>query len=235
GDRMWIPSEESSSQAFREYVEDVHMGRRPNNGGVTFKDGSIQVTGVLAVMEINGILVKQIFDHNKDQHDFYVEEIYPIAWMHPYLRPCGNILKLEKEPLPSPKEDPRLWNEILARDTTHWGALEKTLLAHEGYADNQAAQKSFAKLRTAIGGVYLSRGMREEAEAAFKQAVRLGPNVAAEGSFRLAEPYRQTRRYDEARKILRDYQALDGQNEHIRLLLKQIDEKEIADSTGAPQ
>ena len=55
----------------------------------------MNVTGVMA---INGILCRMLFDHNKDSHDFYVQESYVIDWMYPYLEPHGLILKLNKEP-----------------------------------------------------------------------------------------------------------------------------------------
>ena len=79
-------------------------------------------------MYINGILARWIFDRNKDKHAFYVEESYVMPWMYPYLRPCGTIMKLEKEPLPSPEQDPNLWDDIKARDRAYWDRLTDELL-----------------------------------------------------------------------------------------------------------
>jgi len=230
GDKIWIPSTEDLSLAFREFVEDVQAGRRPNNGSITYLNGHVQVSGAYAVMEINSIIIKTIFDRNKDNHDFYIEESYPIAWMYPHLRPCGNIMKLEKEPLPTPRENPQLWNEIAGQDKAHWDPLEKALFAHNGFTDNLGAQMAFAQLRSAIGGVYLWHGMTEEADGAFKQSVRMAPKLITEGGINVAILHMNARDYAKAREVLREFLTHDEHQEAARRLLARIDEKEEADA-----
>ena len=50
----------------------------------------VSVQGTTAVMDINARLAKTIFEENPD-HDFYVEESFPLAWMYPHLRPAGHL------------------------------------------------------------------------------------------------------------------------------------------------
>jgi len=218
-----IPTPEDSSRAFEIYVREVQEGVRPNHGDLIIKDGRIQVQGALAVMEINGILTKWIHDWNKDKHDFFIEESYPIAWMNPYLRPAGVIMKIEKEPLPSPQQDPQLWTDIVAKDTAYWDTLVEEFLAREEFRRSADAKKNFSKLRSAIAGIYLHRNMLAEAEYALLQAVRLCPE-GSEGGYRLAELYLAQRRYADARGIMENNLLHDPYNESVSRMLERIDE-----------
>jgi len=217
-----IPTPEDSQRAFQQFVQDVEAGRVPPNAEITIDNGRVQVKGALGVMEINGILAKWIFDWNKDKHDFYVEESYVIRWMYPYLRPAGVIMKIEKEPLPSPQQDPALWAGIVAKDKAYWDQLSGDLLAREEFCRSLDAKKSFSKMRSAIAGLYLSRGMHREAEYAFRQAVDLCPE-SPEGSFRLAELYLNQRRFKEARQLIAAYMLIDKYNPSAKGFFEQID------------
>jgi len=106
---------------------------------------------------------------------FYVEESYVIPWMYPYLTPAGIIMKINHDPLPSPQQDPQLWEGIVKRDRAYWDKLSEELNARPQFHRDSDAQKTFSKLRSAIGGLYASRQMAVEAEYAFKQALQLCP------------------------------------------------------------
>ena len=51
-------------------------------------------------MDINARLAKMIFEQNPD-HDFYIEESFPLDWMYPHLQPFGIIMKLQREKIKS--------------------------------------------------------------------------------------------------------------------------------------
>jgi len=216
-----IPTAEDSARAFQQFVKDVQEGRGPPNVDLKIEGGKVLVTGAVSVMEINAILSKWIFDWNKEDHDFYVEESYVIQWMYPYLRPAGVIMKIEKEPLPSPQQDPKLWEEIVAKDTAYWDKLVSDFLAREQFQRSLDAQKSFSKMRSAIAGLYQSRGMIEQAKYAYQQAVDLCPK-SPEGSFRLAELYMNLRQYDKARDLIERYVRFDPYNGAAKGFLAQI-------------
>lgn len=218
-----IPSPDDNSRAFQQFVTEVQNGTRPNRGDIVIENGRVQVTGALAVMEINGILAKYIFDWNKDKHAFYVEESYVIPWMYPYLRPSGVIMRIEKETLPSPQENQALWKGIFDKDKAYWDKLVKDFTAREEFRRNADAKKSFSKMRVAIAGLYLWRNMLPEAEYAFKQSLELCPE-SPESSFRLAELYMSLRRFDEARSLIKTYLTYDEYNNNAHAFLKQIDD-----------
>ena len=218
-----IPGPEDSQAAFQQLVKDWEAGKAPPGADLKIVNGRVQVSGALGVMAINGILARWIFDWNKDEHDFYVEESYVIQWMYPYLRPAGVIMKIEKEPLPSPQQNRELWNEIVAKDKAYWNQLTEEFVAREEFIRSRDARKSFSKMRSAIAGLYLNRGLIQEAEYAFAQAVRLCPE-SPEGCFRLAELYMGQRRFDDARKLIADYLTFDEYNASAKNFLAQLED-----------
>lgn len=148
----------------------------------------VQVSGQVAVMSINAILTKVMFDKNPE-HEFYVEESFPLDWMYPHLEPFGIIMKINRQPLPSLSDD------ILARDHDFWSRYsdrlignwityetpikdlcdfaERTYLRRDftgfkgdpKFVRDKVAQKSFSKLRNSIAGVYAWRlGVAQSAE-----------------------------------------------------------------------
>ncbi len=223
---IWIPSETDTQHAFQEYINDVQARQArgehlSSDENVTVEGGAVQVRGVAGVMNINGILTKWIFDHAKDKHSFYVEESYVIPWMYPYLTPAGIIMKINHDPLPSPQQDPKVWADIVSRDKAYWDKLSDELDARPQFHHDSDAQKTFSKLRSAIGGLYASRQMATEAEYAFKQALRLCPE-SPEGNFRLAQLYMELGRTEDALATLEALQKLDPLNDKITGAIDQI-------------
>lgn len=198
GNDIWIPKETDSAQAFQRYVEEVQAGKRGDNAQIKIEDGRVHITGVLGVMELNGILCEMIFEHNKDSHEFFVEESYVLSWMYPHLEPHGLIMKLNREPIE------RLSAQTVAQDREFWIRYEKLLESQPNFAANAEARKAFSKLRTAIAGVFAYRKMHADAEAAFRQAIRLFP-ASPEASFRLAKMYEEQERLPEAVRTMAEY------------------------------
>ena len=189
---IYIPNQQDSAESFQAYVEDAkarleHDMQFPNepkrirpNEDVRIENGKIQVAGQAAVMAINGLIAKVIFDKNP-KNEFYVEESFPLDWMFPHLTPHGVIMKINREPL---KE---LSEEVVARDHKFWKTysqrltgdfidyntsvkevtdfVERTYLRRDftgfkgdrKFVRDDQAQKSFSKLRSAIAGVYAWR------------------------------------------------------------------------------
>ncbi len=56
----------------------------------------VQVQGNAAVMAINALLAKNLFNTNRE-NEFYLEESFPLNWMYPYMTPYGIIFRLEAE------------------------------------------------------------------------------------------------------------------------------------------
>ena len=116
-----IATPEDSQRCFSEYLGDAqrrldHDKKFPNEPrqirpgeDVRVIDNRVQVSGQVAVMAINALLTKVMFDKNPDR-EFYVEESFPLEWMYPHLTPYGVIMKINRHPLPE------LSPEIVDRD-----------------------------------------------------------------------------------------------------------------------
>jgi tetratricopeptide (TPR) repeat protein len=220
GQRIKIPTDQDLQRCFQEYVEDVRHREQDNKlktdeHATVTPDGRVNVTGVGAVMEINGRMVKLIFDGNPDR-EFYIEESYVLDWMYPYLEPHGLILKLNREPLT------RLDPAVVAHDREFWDGLTKQLLADPGFLGNKWARQMYAKLRSAIGGVYAYRKLTDEAEAVFKQALALYPD-SPEANFRLAQLYADQNRFHDAIALLQSFAQRNPSNEGVADTIRQLE------------
>ncbi|MBN1671697.1 MAG: M56 family metallopeptidase [Kiritimatiellae bacterium] len=180
GGTLGLPDARDMNEAFGDYARRAMTGQTPASGSVSVKDGRVTVDGVAAVMQINAALCRQIFERNKAQHAFYVEESYVVDWMYPYLLPHKLIFRLNNEPLPALPE------AVIREDLAYWDAYADRLLATDGFDRDIAARMTFAKMRTATAGLYAWRDLEREAELAFEQARALCP-VSPDVAFRLAD------------------------------------------------
>ena len=216
GDEIWIPSNDDSAEAFNVYVDEVQRGVRPANGDLKIENGRVQVTGALGVMEINGILTKMMWDHDRLRHAFYVEESYVIPWMYPYLSPHGLIMKLNADRTPY---DPK----TTAKDRDFWDWYMRRLLSDPMYRRDFAGQKSFSKLRAAIAGLYSKQGRHADAAQAYREACLLYP-ASPEASFRYAqEILMPSRRWDTVLELMDYTDHLDPNNKRTANLRGYVD------------
>ena len=216
GDDIWIPSAKDNASAFSKYVDDVRSGRMAPSAALKIQNGRVSVHGVAGVMIINGILAKMIFDHNIFRHNFYVEESYVINWMYPYLIPHGLIMQIWKEPMKG------LTTEMVNNDLEFWDWYTRRLTTDTGFLRDVVARKSFSKLRSAIGGVYVTRGLFSQAEDAFREALKLYPS-SPEANFRMAgDVYLRRQLFKQAKDTMLRFQELDPKNGRIQGFINQI-------------
>jgi hypothetical protein len=184
GSRIYIPTEDDATKAFKEYQEDARRRRAEGKllPGEFFEEaGTItELRGQPALMAINGALSKLMFDKNPER-EFYVEESFPLNWMYPYLSPNGLILKIKRQAVSELSE------EVIQRDHEYWvryiGPMIGDWLNHDTslseitsfvkgmhlsseisgfvfdscYVQDDLAQRRFSKLRSSIGGLYAWR------------------------------------------------------------------------------
>jgi hypothetical protein len=205
---IYTPSPDDSQQCFTEYMTDVQLrlnhdmrlqhdlqrpsepkqlrpGEDPNRQmkpgeDVQMMGDRFQVVGQTAVMSINGLLTKVIFDHNPT-NEFYVEESFPLDWMYPYLTPFGIIMKINRQPLAEftddiIKRDHEFWSQYSQRLIGDWITYDTSVKEIAEFVDkvylerdfngfkgdrkfirDDDAQKAFSKLRSSIAGVYAWR------------------------------------------------------------------------------
>jgi tetratricopeptide (TPR) repeat protein len=187
------PSNEESQRCFQEYMNDAQermkRGALKPGEDVKIVDNRVQVSGQVAVMAINALLARVIFDANPN-NEFYVEESFPLEWMYDYLTPFGIIMKINREKLPE------LSQEIVDRDHVFWSDYSERLIGNwitydtpisnitqfaervyvnkdyrnfkgdPAFARDEDGQKAFSKLRSSIAGVYAWRVTMQTANRA---------------------------------------------------------------------
>jgi tetratricopeptide (TPR) repeat protein len=183
---IYIPSPEDSAHSFEDYTRDVAKrqaeGRLQPGEDVQVDpaSGRVQVSGQVAVMMINGLLCRVIFDKNPT-NSFYVEESFPLEWMYPYETPFGIIMKINRDPLVALpddvyKRDHEFWSKYTERLIGNWITydtsvqqiadwVQKVYLRNDftGFTGDRKfirdddAQKAFSKLRSSQAGVYAWR------------------------------------------------------------------------------
>src|ERR1019366_6811363 len=108
GGKIYVPTQMDSQKCFEDYTQEV-MRRQQNNQlnsgeDVHVDNGRVQISGQVAVMGINALLAKTIFNKNPDR-EFFIEESFPLDWMYPYLEPHGLIFKINRQPLTGLSEE----------------------------------------------------------------------------------------------------------------------------------
>jgi tetratricopeptide (TPR) repeat protein len=170
---IYIPSNDDSQQCFTEYAREKQIAAGAN--------GTIQISGQIDVMMINGLLCRVIFDKNPT-NEFYIEESFPLEWMYPYETPFGIIMKINREPLVALpddvfKRDHEFWSKYSERLIGNWitydtsvgdictNFVEKIYLRNDysgfkgdrKFVRDDDAQKAFSKLRSSQAGMYAWR------------------------------------------------------------------------------
>ena len=195
---IYIPSPKDSQECFQNYLKDAEKRvqhdndprlrgeprqLRPGEDVHIVNEGGaqrVQVSGQIAVMAINGLLTKVIFEQNP-KNEFFVEESFPLDWMFPHLTPFCDIMKINREPLPEITDDiirrdhefwkqysKRLCGDIVDYDTPVSNVvayIQKTFQQRDfsGFTGDRKfvrdgdAQKAFSKLRSSSAGIYAWR------------------------------------------------------------------------------
>jgi len=209
GDKIYLPTDEDVQRCFQDYTEDAEKRLnshqlKPGENVTRDGGGHVQVSGQVAVMGINGLLCKVIFDQNPNR-EFYIEESFPLDWMYPYLEPHGLIFKINRQPLSElsdemVRRDHDYWTNYLAPMMGNWlnddtpvsdvaAFAEKVYLKHDysgftgdrAFVQNDYASKTFSKERSSIAGLYAWRA-QHATDATEKERM----NQAADFAFRQA-------------------------------------------------
>ena len=161
---------------------------------------------------LNSMVGEWIWQRNKDQRHFFVEESFPMEWSYPNAVPHGLCYEIKRDPVPV------LTPEQVASDMNYWREYIDHLKADPGFEDDIDAQRSFSKLRNTGGNIYKWRKMTEAAEQAYRQALELWPgNTETLNNF--SDLLMQQNRVDELRDILAKASKADPNNGLLAMLL----------------
>ncbi|MEY2466574.1 MAG: hypothetical protein QOD03_1095 [Verrucomicrobiota bacterium] len=193
GHRIYVPSNDDSQHGFQEYMADaqariIHDQQFSNEArqvkpgedvNLDQNTGRVQISGQIAVMSINALLAKIVFDKNPDR-EFFVEESFPLDWMYSHLEPHGLIIKINRQPLVELFEeiilkDHAFWTNYVAPAIGDWVNYDTSVKEVCEFAEKVYHRHNFtgfqgdpefvrgespkwlSKLRSSIGGIYLWR------------------------------------------------------------------------------
>lgn len=214
--QLYIPTAKDSERCFRDYTADAqqrlqnHQLKAGENVSVDPESGRVTVSGQAAVMRINALIAKIVFDQNSN-HNFYIEQSFPLDWMYPYLEPHGMILKLDHDPLSNLsdtviRQDHDYWSNLIQPIIGDWlrddtsvqdvaNFAQNVFLHHDftgftgdqRFVMNKNARQMFSKERANIAGLYLWRA-EHATDAAEKQRMNAAADYACRQAWTLC-PY----------------------------------------------
>jgi tetratricopeptide (TPR) repeat protein len=207
-------SNDELAACWEEYQHWPEVETRLQAGGPIIRSGSNDV------FDINGIVAQKIFEKNKKNHTFYVEQSVPIQWMYPYLMPSGLIFKLNPEPLSFADF---IKHGGVEEDRKFWDAYSQRLLSDPRFRIDSDAILTFGKLAFWHADLYRWRHMDKEQEYWLRMAVALCPQLQ-DAVNSLAHLLMDQRRFDEALAIVRQARLDDPRNESYGQMLEMLND-----------
>ena len=192
GAKIYVPTTNDSQQCFSNYMEDAQRRIRhdhsfpkepkevrPGEDINVDSSGHVQISGQVAVMAINALFAKVIFDHETNR-EFYIEESFPLDWMYPHLEPHGLIMKINREPLAElpdavMRQDHEFWTARVAPVIGDWLKEDTSVQEICAFAQKVYIRHDFtgfkgdprfvtddwpqwmSQLRSSIAGIYMWR------------------------------------------------------------------------------
>jgi tetratricopeptide (TPR) repeat protein len=207
-------SNEELVECWQEYEKWPDVAERLQAGGPIIRPGSNDV------FDINGIVAQKIFEKNKKNHTFYLEQSIPIQWMYPYLLPAGLIFKLSPEPLDA------LPAAAVEEDRKFWDAYSQKLLANPRFRLDSDAILTFGKLAFWHSDLYRWRHMDKEQEYWLKMSLALCPQLQ-DSVNSLAHLLSDQKRFDEAIAIVQQAEVDDPRNDDYAPMVDWLKETKL--------
>jgi hypothetical protein len=203
-------SEDELWECWQEYKAWPEVAARLKAGGPIIRSGSNDV------YEINGIAAQKIFEKNKQDHTFYIEQSVPIEWMYPYLLPSGLILKLNPEPMTDGEFAAKAGIED---DRKFWDAYSQRLLRDPRFRLDDDANLNFSQLADWHADLYRFRHLDKEEEYWLRITLSLCPQLP-DAVLELTQLLARQKRFDEALAVAELAHEKDSFND---LFVERID------------
>ncbi len=191
---------------WNEYSLTPEVAARLKAGGPIIRPGGSDV------FELNFLVARRIFEKNKKDHTFYIEQSVAIPWMYPLLVPEGTIFRINPEPMD------KLPADVIAADYKFWDDLSTRLLQDPKFRIDDDATITYAKLAFWHADLYRWRNLPKEEEHWLRLSNTLCPQLSVTVSS-LARCLTLQKRFDEAIAVLRQAQLDDPRNERYEGIL----------------
>lgn len=206
GDQMPLLSGDDSQRAFSDYLADAqkrlaHDQQFPDETkqvlpgeDIRVTDGKVQVSGQVAVMEINEKLLQMILDKNPDT-SFAMEESFRFPSINSNAIPLGPIFELRGQDAQGAAVSDRT-----AQALDYWNATAQQLLAEPDIPADSAVRQTYAKMAASQAGLLATHNSTAEAEQLFSLATQLCP-FSPEAVFRYVNLLVGEKRFADAQAV----------------------------------
>jgi hypothetical protein len=189
---------EDSQKTFQEYMtaaqERMKSGTLRPGEDVKVTDNRVQVSGQVAVMTINEMLLNRLIEKNPNLN-FALEESFPLKSTYDGAVPLGPILELHvsKEPPTQPQ---------IAAAVDQWRGMAQNVAGDD---PNSNVRKTYSHMAQAQGNFFADRGFTAEAELTWQLAREMCPgNPEAVNS--LYQLWKGDGRAQQAETMLNDFE-----------------------------
>jgi len=181
GDKLNALSADDSQNGFKTYIADAQKRLQhdldfPNEPkqvrpgeDIRVTEGRVQVSGQVAVMAINELLLRTLMTKNPEA-SFGIEQSFPFTSMYSDTSPLGPIMELRVKDAQNV-----LTPERAAQSVDYWRTATQQLLADLATADAEPVRMTYGKMIAEQAALLLARDYKVEAEEAFVLATRVAP------------------------------------------------------------
>ena len=212
GDRLQTLTSADSQRAFQEYLADAqrrlqHDQQFPDEPSqirrgedIRVTDNRVQVSGQVAVMGINELLLNALMQKNPDL-SFAMQESFPLPSTYVNAAPLGPILELR-----APDPQNALTPEKAAQSLDYWRSMAQQLGSDPASAETAEPRTAWSQMATAQANLLASQNLPGEAEQIYRIAADLSPTSLPPVS-QLAEFLARAGRTAEANQLLDSFAA----------------------------
>ena len=230
GDQMATLASEESQRAFQDYIADAtkrmqHDEQYPDEPkqlrpgeDVHMTDGRVQVSGQVAVMGINELLLQALMQKNPNTA-FALQESFPLKSTYAGATTLGPIMELGNQ-------DPQaaLTPERATQSLDYWRTTTEQLLADPEALQGSDPRSAYAKLLLAQANLFLDRNYSGQAEEALRLATQLAP-ASPEAVFNYAGLLAKENRFAEASQLVQAALNLAPANQQFQNLLQALSKR----------
>jgi hypothetical protein len=197
-----------SQSAFQKYIADAqkrlkHDQEFPDEPkqlrpgeDVQITDGRIQVSGQVAVMGINELLLQDFMSKNPDA-SFALEESFPLRSLYSNSVPLGPIMELRAQDAYT--------SERAGQVLDYWRDVAQQLMSDADSPGGSAARKTYSKMVSSQANLMAEHNFMADAEQAYRLAAQLEPS-SPEAVYGLANLLAQRGHNQEAQQVIMDFQ-----------------------------
>ncbi|HWX22398.1 MAG TPA: hypothetical protein VN578_21055 [Candidatus Binatia bacterium] len=209
-DRLATLTPEDAQRAFQDYIADAqkrlqHDQQFPDepkqvrpSENITDAGGQIQVSGQVAVMQINEKLLQMLMQKNPDL-SFAMQESFPMKGTYAEAVPLGPLMELHV-----PDAQNTFTPERAAQSLDFWRTTAEDVLADPEATGSTDALKSYSHDAASAANLLAAHNYTAEAEQAYRLSSQLWPgNPEAVGN--LATLLANTGRSNEAHQLLDNF------------------------------